>query len=207
MKNIIVLVFALGMSLQMSAQSRDTIRATVDGMGCPFCANGLEKAFRNVEGIRQFNIDLEGGKMQFVVPSELKYTPEDVVKTVDKAGYTATKVSIHRADGKIDEYKPAAAVTASAEKYKESIFPVSGNCGMCKTRIESAVNELPGIFFAFWNQETEKLHVRFDEDKITQLQIEQKVASVGHDTQNVKADKDVYEKLHGCCQYDRKGEE
>ncbi|MBK7429061.1 MAG: cation transporter [Saprospiraceae bacterium] len=206
MRNIIVLVFALGMSLQMSAQSRDTIRATVDGMGCPFCANGLEKAFRNVEGIRQFNIDLEGGTMQFLVPSETNYTPEQVVKTVDKAGYTATKVSIHRANGKIDEYKPAAAVTASAEKYKESIFPVAGNCGMCKTRIESAVNELPGIFFAFWNQETQKLHVRFDESKISQLQIEQKVASVGHDTPNVKADKDVYEKLHECCQYDRKGE-
>src|SRR5690606_19267465 len=122
-------------------------------------------------------------------------------------GYTATSARIHRSNGQIDVYLPKSEAASLETTYTESIFPVAGNCGMCKTRIESAVNELPGIFFAFWNQETENLHVRFDESKISQLKIEQKVASVGHDTENVKADKDVYEKLHGCCQYDRKGEE
>ena len=45
--------------------------------------------------------------------------------------------------------------------------------------------------------------LNFDPRQITADQLHQKIAQVGHDTDNITADKAVYEKLPGCCLYDR----
>ena len=82
-------------------------------------------------------------------------------------------------------------------------FTVNGNCGMCERRIESAVTQLPGVISAEWSAEKETLAVKF-QGKTTNLQeIKKKVAAVGHDTDEFRAPDEVYEKLHGCCKYER----
>lgn len=88
---------------------------------------------------------------------------------------------------------------------KESVS-VYGNCGMCKTRIEkAAVNA--GATSAKWNDESKVLAVSFASSKTSLQDIEKAVAAVGHDTKNFTAPDEVYEKLHGCCKYDRKATE
>ena len=42
-----------------------------------------------------------------------------------------------------------------------------------------------------------------DENKCSKEDVAKAIASVGHDTQFVKAEDAVYEKLHGCCLYER----
>lgn len=84
-------------------------------------------------------------------------------------------------------------------------FKVFGNCGMCKTRIEKAASSVEGVAMAEWNQNTKMLKVTFDSNKIEVLDIHKAVAKVGHDTEKVKTEDDVYNKLHGCCKYERKG--
>ncbi|WP_153797145.1 cation transporter [Foetidibacter luteolus] len=81
---------------------------------------------------------------------------------------------------------------------------VYGNCGMCKNRIEKAAAEA-GAVTATWDEDTKLLVVTYDDAATTSRKIQEKVAAVGHDTQDVAAPDATYSKLPGCCKYERKG--
>ncbi len=92
--------------------------------------------------------------------------------------------------------------SATAAETTDSV-KVWGNCGMCQARIEKAAKE-GGAVLASWSEDTKILNVSFDPASTSLKAIEQKVAAVGHDTENNTAPKNVYGKLPGCCKYDRK---
>lgn len=98
---------------------------------------------------------------------------------------------------------PAITTTVNEAPPKKESIKVYGNCGMCQRRIEGALADVAGISEASWDMETKMLTVKYDGKKISSMQIQQKVAAVGHDTDAVRAPDEVYAKLHGCCQYDR----
>jgi periplasmic mercuric ion binding protein len=93
------------------------------------------------------------------------------------------------------------AATAFAQS-KTVSFKVSGNCGMCKKRIEKAATGT-GVERATWNVETKMMTVIFDASKVSEDDIQKKIAAAGHDTQKHTADNAIYEKLPGCCLYER----
>ncbi len=95
--------------------------------------------------------------------------------------------------------------TAQEKKNKNAKVDVEvkGNCDMCKKRIEKAAFSVKGVKSAEWHQDDQTLHLIINEQKTSALKVEEAVAKAGHDTKDVKATKDVYENLHGCCQYDR----
>ena len=74
---------------------------------------------------------------------------------------------------------------------------------MCETRIENAAKSVDGVLAADWNKETKMIDVKFDSDKVNIHKVHMAIAKVGHDTKMHKASKDVYDKLPGCCKYDR----
>lgn len=81
---------------------------------------------------------------------------------------------------------------------QEDSIKVSGNCKMCKDRIEGALDK-PGIKHANWDVEKKVLFVAYRNDKISNEEIQKLVAAVGHDTENVQAADSVYSKLAFCC--------
>lgn len=83
-------------------------------------------------------------------------------------------------------------------------FQVSGNCSMCKKRIEKAALSVSGVKMANWNQETGQLQLILDEEKAPIDTVHARIAKVGHDTDKVKAKEEDYKSLHECCQYTRK---
>ena len=85
-------------------------------------------------------------------------------------------------------------------KTTKTDIKVFGNCGMCKKRIETAL-EYPGIKFAAWDTKTKNLEVVFNNRKITLQEIRELVVSTGHDTDSLKARDEVYAKLPFCCLY------
>ena len=90
---------------------------------------------------------------------------------------------------------------ASAQTRTEKIA-VSGECGMCKTKIEKAAKDA-GASFAVWDVDSKVLTVKYKSTSTNTAKIENAVANVGYDTKNVKASDDAYSKLHSCCQYER----
>lgn len=81
-------------------------------------------------------------------------------------------------------------------------FSVSGNCGMCKSKIEKAA-KAAGASSAAWNEDSKELVVSFDSGNSSVTQIQQKIAEVGYDNAGARATDAAYDKLHGCCKYDR----
>ena len=93
--------------------------------------------------------------------------------------------------------------TLLAQTEKEEEFEVAGNCGMCKTRIEKAAKSVDGVSAAEWDKESKMINVTFDADKTDLYKVHMAIAKVGHDTKLHKASDEVYDKLPGCCKYER----
>ena len=92
---------------------------------------------------------------------------------------------------------------AQKPKWEKENFQVSGNCDMCKTKIETAAKSVEGIKTARWNVITRKMKVKFN-PAITNIEkIQQVIANIGYDTERFKANDEVYNNLHHCCKYER----
>ena len=79
-------------------------------------------------------------------------------------------------------------------------FKVFGACEQCKDRIENILKGR-GVKKAVWDVDSKMLSVVFDPSKITLDKIENKIVAVGHDTENKKSKKAVYDALPACCHY------
>jgi copper chaperone CopZ len=84
-----------------------------------------------------------------------------------------------------------------------SFFGVRGNCGMCKKTIEKAAHSVEGVHEAIWDKGKKKIAVSFDASKTNEMEIQKAIAASGYDTEKVKGELSAYDKLPGCCQYDR----
>jgi membrane fusion protein, copper/silver efflux system len=92
-------------------------------------------------------------------------------------------------------------VMEGMQENKHEIFEVSGNCEMCKERIETAAKSVKGVSSASWDVSTKKAHIGFN-SSVTSLDIVQKtIADAGHDNVKYRAPDEVYNKLPECCLY------
>jgi len=89
-----------------------------------------------------------------------------------------------------------------AQKTKSETFKVSGNCGMCKTKIEKAAKDA-GATYAAWDVEKKEVTVKYNNSSTNTAKIQKQIAAVGYDNVGAKATDETYNKLHGCCKYDR----
>jgi hypothetical protein len=95
-----------------------------------------------------------------------------------------------------------AITSVSIAQDKTETFKVSGNCGMCKSKIEKAAKEA-GAKTANWDADKQEITVTYKSSATNTAKIQQKIASVGYDNAGFKASVDAYNKLHGCCKYER----
>ncbi|TNE59680.1 MAG: heavy-metal-associated domain-containing protein [Bacteroidetes bacterium] len=95
--------------------------------------------------------------------------------------------------------------SASAESVdKTTSFQVLGNCGMCQRKIEKAALGA-GATSASWDVDTDILTITYDPSGTSVDAVQKAIALVGYDNAGYKAPDDIYNNLHGCCQYDRSG--
>ncbi|MBL0056375.1 MAG: hypothetical protein IPP31_09280 [Chitinophagaceae bacterium] len=86
---------------------------------------------------------------------------------------------------------------------KKETLKVWGNCGMCKKVIEKSA-KTAGATAAIWDEDSKELKVTYASNKTNSTKIQQAIAKSGYDTQDFFGDDAAYEKLPGCCHYDRK---
>lgn len=99
----------------------------------------------------------------------------------------------------------AIATTSFSQKTKTETFQVSGNCGMCETKIEKAA-KAAGATYAEWNKDTKIITVKYNSTSSNLAKIQKSIAEVGYDNAGAKSTADAYDKLHGCCKYERTAE-
>lgn len=95
-----------------------------------------------------------------------------------------------------------AKTTTDQSATKTEKFKVWGKCDMCKERIEKTVTD-EGATSASWDVKTQMLSVTYDPSKSSKEALSKKLAAAGHDTEKFKATDEVYNKLPGCCHYER----
>ena len=91
---------------------------------------------------------------------------------------------------------------ASPETGSDSLnIWVNGACGMCKTRIEKSALSIRGVESASWDAKSLQLTLKVDSNKFKSKKLHYKIASVGHDTKELKATEEAYNKVMPCCRY------
>jgi copper chaperone CopZ len=76
----------------------------------------------------------------------------------------------------------------------------SAQCGDCKERIESALNQAKGVVYADLNLETKVVEVKFKESKTNKETLKGVIVSIGYDADDQKANLDAQKALPRCCQ-------
>ena len=94
------------------------------------------------------------------------------------------------------------AVNAQIKNAKTETVKIYGNCGMCETKIENAGN-IKKVAKVDWDQDSKMATLTYDSTKTNSNEILKRIALVGYDSDKFLAPDDVYDNLHGCCQYDR----
>ena len=79
-------------------------------------------------------------------------------------------------------------------------FEVSGNCEMCKARIEDAAKG-KGVKSAVWDVRTKMLTLNFNPSITTSYKVQDRIADAGHDTRLIKSAGITYSALPDCCRY------
>lgn len=97
-------------------------------------------------------------------------------------------------------------IATKAQDSKTDTFKVWGNCSMCKKTIEKAAKK-EGVEKAEWNEETKSFTVVYNPTKISNEKVQKAIAAAGYDTEKFSGDDKAYEKLPGCCHYERKNKD
>ena len=109
-----------------------------------------------------------------------------------------------------DKQPEVKVIEVSATKTTEIIksdvtFGVRGNCGMCKSTIESATMSIEGVDTATWSTESKMISINVSTEINDQLinDIHNAIAKSGYDTEISTAVDEDYDKLPMCCKYNR----
>ena len=86
----------------------------------------------------------------------------------------------------------------------ETTFGVKGNCKMCKKTIETAALSLDGVHKAVWDVETKQIDLVYDDQLVELMTIHNTIANSGYSTELVDLNKEAYDNLPMCCQYNPK---
>ena len=90
-----IVMFLLCLSPAVVAESK-TILATVDGMVCQMCAQGLKQKIEKHKSVQKLDVDFEKSSIKVTLKEKKDLNNEELNKLVEDAGYSIAKNSIKR---------------------------------------------------------------------------------------------------------------
>ncbi len=86
-----ILLFALIFSVSLYGSDKTkTVSLNISGMTCQSCANTVEKALKNVDGVKEAKVDLKNNTATVVLASATM-APTGLIKAVGDAGFEASE--------------------------------------------------------------------------------------------------------------------
>lgn len=86
-----LILTALLMTLTTSAYA-ETIKATVNGLVCSFCATGIEKTFQKQASVKDVKVDLDTKLVTIHLKKDKTLDDKTVKKLITDAGYTVVSI-------------------------------------------------------------------------------------------------------------------
>lgn len=71
----------------------ETIKATVNGLVCSFCATGIEKTFKAQDAVDHVKVDLDSKLVTIGTKPDKTLDDATVTKLINDAGYTVTSIT------------------------------------------------------------------------------------------------------------------
>jgi copper chaperone CopZ len=88
-KYLLTIISTISLSAAVSAE---TIRATVNGMVCGFCATAVEKTFRKQPEVKNVNVDLNNRLVTVTTKEGQALDDAKVRKLLTNSGYSVVKI-------------------------------------------------------------------------------------------------------------------
>lgn len=205
MKKYILLFLMLGFIglNDVSAQEPSETEYTTYVYGvCEMCKTTIEENALKVKGVKSAEWDIETGILTAEV--EATFDESQLHKAINKVGYDTELSQATEEDYNslhvCCKYRDPVVMADHGDFEDIHSIGVSGNCEMCKERIEEAALELATIQYANYVIAEQQLYVRSKGD-FNVNELHQKIASVGHSTDQLLADESAYENLPNCCHY------
>ena len=82
------LLALVGALISASAFAAQAYKLRVDGLACPFCAYGVEKQLKAVQGVEKVDVDLKTGNVTVTVVEGAVFDEATAKKAVTDAGFT-----------------------------------------------------------------------------------------------------------------------
>jgi len=95
---------------------------------------------------------------------------------------------------------PSRISAQQASKIDTVRIKTSGECDMCKNKIEKEVGLMKGVKTATLDLSTQVLTVVYNNNKTTPDKIRTVISGLGYDADTVKANNRAQKKLPSCCQ-------
>ena len=93
---VLILLFSMASSTTINAQTNDQeltyVKVEVKGLACPFCAYGLEKKLKDLDGVESIKIDVEEGLAYLTVHKSKKPLKKTLEEIVTDAGFTLSSI-------------------------------------------------------------------------------------------------------------------
>ncbi len=93
-------------------------------------------------------------------------------------------------------------LNAQTTVIKEVKIKTSAQCDMCKKRIEDGLFSQKGVVSAELDVKTQIVTIKYRSNKTTEDDLRNFISSLGYQADDVKANKEAYDQLPGCCQID-----
>ena len=87
-----MLILVIGLSFCHTAAA-DTIKATVNGMVCGFCATGIEKTFKAQQEVKTVNVDLQNKLVTIQTKEGQTIDDAKLKKLIGNAGYSVVAIA------------------------------------------------------------------------------------------------------------------
>ena len=84
---VAVLIVTLSWSASAFADGTQ-YQMRVDGLACPYCAYGIEKNLKKIDGVEKIDVDLNNGLVTVNVAAGVTLTDEQMTKLFTDAGFT-----------------------------------------------------------------------------------------------------------------------
>jgi len=72
---------------------KDNVSVHIDGLACPFCAFGIEKHLKKVDGVKKVLVNLGEGTANLTLNPGAEVTGEQIRQAVKKAGFKASEIT------------------------------------------------------------------------------------------------------------------
>ena len=117
MRKIAMTIAGMVLLASISPAQINQVTVRVDGLACAFCAYGLQKGLKKVEGVRDVKVFVDAGKAEIEFKKGVPVGLEEISPAVKRAGYTPREIRIKATESLGDwNGSPALFVEGNGEK-------------------------------------------------------------------------------------------